>query len=165
MNFTKKILHSKYVMVINMLVKDYFDITYGQREYHDKSKLESGKTILISSSSTMNGFYGFFDIEPKFTNVISLPSTGSIGESRVHDYPCCIDDNCLVLSPKSRMTKNQMYYVAAILRSQKWRFKYGRQITPKRIQNTPIDLINKVNQIWESPKIKVEKIKKVSDQS
>jgi hypothetical protein len=111
------------------VVADNFTIEYGQREYHSKSGLKDGKTPLISSSGTDNGFYGYFDIAPKFNNVISFPSTGSVGEARVHDYLCCIDDNCLVLVPKNALNKAQLYYAASVLRSNKWRFRYGRQAT------------------------------------
>jgi len=95
-----------------MSVNDYFFVQYGQKEYHSKAHLQSGKTPLISSAARENGFYGFFDIESRFKDVMSYPSTGSIGEARVHDYPCCIDDNCLVLIPKKPLSKTQLYYAA-----------------------------------------------------
>ena len=85
-----------------MSVNDYFKIRYGKKEYHSKAHLKTGKIPLISSASSDNGFYGSFDIQPCFENVISFPRTGCVGEARVHDYPCCIDDNCLVLIPRKK---------------------------------------------------------------
>lgn len=141
-----------------MSVDDYFTIRYGQRKYHSKSHLKKGKTPLISSASMDNGFYGYFDIEPKFENVISFPSTGSIGEARVHDYPCCIDDNCLVLVPRKRMSIAQLYYAASVLQTQKWRFKYGRQATEYRLKHIELPLMEQIDPLWKAPDFKLEKI-------
>lgn len=145
-------------MVSNMSVNDYFTIQYGQKEYESKSHLKRGKIPLISSSSVDNGFYGFFDIEPKFINVISFPRTGSIGEARVHDYPCCIDNNCLVLVPRKKLSLAQLYYAASVLQSRKWQFKYGRQATEARIEDIELPLIEKISELWVSPKIEIERI-------
>lgn len=141
----------------NMSVNDYFHIQYGQKEYHSKAHLKSGKTPLISSAARENGFYGFFDIEPRFKDVISYPSTGSAGEARVHDYPCCIDDNCLVLIPKKPLSKTQLYYAASVLKNNKWRFKYGRQATEVRIKNVSLPLMDKIDKYWTVPKIEISK--------
>ncbi len=142
-----------------MLISDYFTVQYGQKEYESKSRIRSGKTPLISSASIDNGLYGFCDIEPKFLNVISFPRTGSIGEARVHDYPCCIDNNCLVLVPKIKISLQQLYYAASILRSQKWRFKYGRQATDARINNIELPLMEMIGKSWEIPCIDIDGIK------
>jgi hypothetical protein len=80
-----------------------FVIKYGNKRLHNKENLERGSTLVISSTGTDNGYYGFFDtpttIKPP---VISVPSTGSVGEAFVQLYPCAIDDNCLVLYPKQK---------------------------------------------------------------
>ncbi|HZY25632.1 MAG TPA: restriction endonuclease subunit S [Bacteroidales bacterium] len=141
-----------------MTVDDYFTIQYGQREYHSKSHLKRGKTPLISSSGVNNGVYGFYNTKPKFKNVISFPSTGSIGEARVHDYSCCIDDNCLVLVPNTEMSIQQLFYVASVIQNQKWRFKYGRQATEERIKNISLPLLDKINERWTVPDIEINNI-------
>jgi len=146
-------------MVNNMpMISNFFIIQYGQKEYESKSRLKAGKTPLISSGGRDNGFYGLYKIEPKFVNVISFPRTGSIGEARVHDYPCCIDNNCLVLIPKKPLTPTQLYYTASVLRGNKWRFKYGRQATEVRINGYELSLMDKIDQLWVSPSINVNKI-------
>lgn len=111
-----------------------FDIEYGQHEYNSKGKLEKGKTCLISSQSFDNGCYGFFDIVPKYRRpIITVPRTGSIGHAFVQVKPCCVDDNCLVLIPKGKNSLEYLYYVATKIRGDKWRYTYGRQITPNRL--------------------------------
>jgi hypothetical protein len=140
-----------------MSVNDYFKIRYGQKEYESKSRLKKGKIPLISSAGVDNGVYGFFDIEPQFENVLSFPRTGSIGEVRVHDYHCCIDNNCLVLVPKKPLTKTQLYYAASVLGTIKWRFKYGRQATEDRIKDVALPLMDKISMKWKAPIVDVGK--------
>jgi len=124
-------------------LNELFNINYGQRIYHNKEDVVEGNTLLISSQGIDNGCYGFFDIEPNFKPpFITVPSTGSIGEAFVQNFECCVDDNCLVLTPKRNMSIEYLYYIAIMIRLQKWRFVYGRQITPERlgklnVKNTP----------------------------
>ena len=119
-----------------------FNVTYGQHELNSKNKLKPGSTLVISSQGEDNGCYGFYDTQVKYaTHVISVPRTGSIGMAFVQEYPCSIDDNCLVLSAKDgvRVSIEEMYFVAAIIRLNAWRFRYGRQVTAKRISNLEVD--------------------------
>ncbi len=130
------------------IIDDLFNIEYGQKEYHNKEWLEGceGKTILISSKGTDNGIYGYFDIKAKYQcPIITIPSTGSIGYAFVQNYPCCVDDNCLVLLPKEKLEIESLYQIVFQLRNNIWKYKYGRQITPERIKKQEIFLceINK----------------------
>jgi len=126
-----------------MKLKDFFTIEYGQREYHSKEGLKKGKTIMISSQSTDNGCYGLFDVPVKYkAPFITIQSTGSVGEATVQEYDCCVDDNCLVLMPKEKMSLTDLYFMASILRLSKWRFSYGgRKVTPPRIEEMAIPSI------------------------
>jgi hypothetical protein len=119
-----------------------FNIYYGQREIHSKGHLLEGQTLVISSQGQDNGCYGFYDIQPKYKRlIISVPNTGSIGMAFVQEYPCCIDDNCLVLSPKEgiQVSIEEMYFAASIIRLDSWRYRYGRQITDRRFAKLEID--------------------------
>lgn len=114
-----------------------FDIDYGQREYHSKGHLVPKKQgiPLISAKGINYGIYGYFDIEPKYQHVISVPNTGqgTVGYAIYQPKPCCIDDNCLVLIPKIDLTEQQMIYYSLLIRLDRYRYAYGRQVTPKRI--------------------------------
>lgn len=115
-------------------LESQFKITYGNKKLHNKENLESGKTLVISSTGTDNGHYGFFDTPTTITPpVISVPSTGSVGESFVQLHPCAVDDNCLVLYPKKEYDIEYLFYIATEVRRAKWRYMYGRQITPYRL--------------------------------
>ena len=126
-----------------MIVSDLFEITYGQKIYHSKSFLDEqlGNVPLISSGYGNHGIYGFFKIESKFKNVISVASTGSVGWAFFHNYKCCIDDNCLVLKPKEELSSQQMIYLAMAINKDRYRYMYGRQVTPQRIGNLKLPKI------------------------
>jgi len=118
-----------------------FTIGYGNKSLHNKENLDDGSTLVISSKGVDNGFYGFFDTPVTIkTSVISVPSTGSVGEAFVQIHPCAIDDNCLVLTPKTKLTIEYLFYIAQVIRNEKWRYRYGRQVTPERIENLKVML-------------------------
>ncbi|MDD9867738.1 MAG: restriction endonuclease subunit S [Candidatus Campbellbacteria bacterium] len=130
-----------------MKFKDLFHIDYGQKEYHDKSNLTDGDgdKILISSKGEDGGIYGFFDIprDGYKAPIITVPSTGTIGQAFLQLRDCSVDDNCLVLIPKDKnMSEEEMYQVIYQIRKLKWRFKYGRQITPERLGNEKLKIID-----------------------
>ena len=72
-------------------LSEVFYIEYGQKSCHNKGLLDTGNELVISSKGTDNGVYGFFDITPKYKiPVISVPSSGTIGEAFVQDNECSI---------------------------------------------------------------------------
>ena len=112
----------------------FFTIEYGDHTINAKEDLDRGSTIVISSQGVDNGCYGFYDVEAKYQPpVISVPRTGSIAEAFVQLHPCDIDDNCLVLKPKEHLPLEYLFYIAAAIRREKWRYLYGRQVTPYRL--------------------------------
>lgn len=123
------------------LIKDdvFFEITYGQKEYENKHILDRGDTPLISGKGTNNGCYGFYDISNKLIPpLITIARTGSVAEAFVQDVPCGAGSDCLILKPKKELSIDYLYYIASMIRKQKWRYNYGRKITPKRIQKISV---------------------------
>ena len=120
-------------------VGEYFDIIYGQKALHSKDHLSAGRSLVISSSGTDNGCYGFFDfeaiMEPAF---VTVPSTGSIAIAHVQEWPCGVTDDCLLLLPKEGVRHAMLYVAAAVIRSESWRFSYGRKATPERVGYFPL---------------------------
>lgn len=142
-----------------MLLKELFDIEYGQRIYHDKSGLEEkGNTPLISSKGTNDGIYGWFNIKPKYKHVISVPNTGTVCHAYYQGYDCCIDDNCLVMIPKKELSIKEMIYISLLIRKDKIRYFYGRQVTPERLGNTEIKFnLSKFNNL-KVPELKTKSL-------
>jgi predicted RNA methylase len=120
-------------------IGEHFEIFYGQKSLHSKEKLSPGKALVISSSGSENGSYGFFDfldlIEPPF---VTVPSTGSIGQAHVQEWPCGVTDDCLLLFPMENVPHELLYVAAAVIRRERWRFNYGMKITPMRIARFPL---------------------------
>lgn len=120
-----------------------FHIITGQRTLHSKKDLEPGRALVVSSSGTENGFYGFFSglkdnlIEPVFATV---PSTGSFGEAHVQEWPCGVADDCLLLFPKRGVPEELLYIAAAVVRHERWRFSYGMKLTADRISSFPLPM-------------------------
>src|SRR3989339_446263 len=121
-----------------------FDVEYGQKEYESKSFLEGeyGNTPLISSKGDENGVYDFYNIQSYYkAPFITVPRVGTIGQAFVQDKDCCVDNNCMVLLPKADINIEKLYQIAYQIRLNKWKYKYGRQITPKRIKAQEVKLI------------------------
>lgn len=138
----------------NATVGAYFDIVYGLKSLHSKEGLLPGNSLIISSSGVDNGCYGFYDfddiLEPPF---VTVPSTGSIAIANVQEWPCGVTDDCLLLIPKEGVSHAMLYVAAAAIRTERWRFSYGRKATPARIAAFPLphsdDLIRRVDDYLE----------------
>ncbi len=126
-----------------------FNVEYGQKEYENKSFLEgkNGNIPLISSRGDENGVYDFYNIKSYYkAPFITVPRVGTIGQAFVQDKDCCVDNNCMVLLPKEEISIEKLYQIAFQIRLNKWKYKYGRQITPERIKSQKVKLINnKIN--------------------
>lgn len=142
-----------------------FKIEYGQKEYHNKEWLEGndGKNILISSKGIDNGIFGFFDIDNNFqAPFITVPSTGTVGQAFIQEQDCSVDDNCLVLMPVKKLTKEELFQIVFQVRLNKWKYRYGRQITPERLATQKISLIDsKLNYSKLSQKLLPQKVSKI----
>lgn len=136
-------LFNKPVQNGKIYLKDIFDINYGENSV--KTNLDIGDTISISSQGVDNGCCGLFNLPITINQlVITVPRTGSIGYAFVQEYPCNVDDNCMVMKLKDGidLSIEEFYYVATVIREEKWRYKYGRQITPYRLGDHIIDFDN-----------------------
>ncbi len=114
---------------------DKFDIFYGMKELHSRDGIPDGSTLIISPTEAYNGCYGWLEfptvLKPPF---VTVAQTGSIGEAFAQFEPCAVNDDCLVLLPKEKtVTEAQLVIAAACLHAEKWRFSYGRKLTPARI--------------------------------
>jgi len=142
-----------------------FKIEYGQKEFENKEPLEGdvGENILISSKGDDNGVFGFFAIENYYkAPLITVPRVGTIGQAFVQNNDCSVDNNCMVLIPHKELSKEELFQVAFQIRLNKWKYRYGRQITPERLATQKISLIeSKLNFNKLSKKFLPEKNKKI----
>ena len=142
-----------------------FDIVYGMKELHSREGIPPGRTLIISPTEEYNGTYGWLEFAPLLKPpFVTVAQTGSIGEAFVQMEPCAVNDDCLVLLPKVDMevTEAQLAIAAASLRLERWRFTYGRKLTPSRIAGLALPR-NPVFEEWVDRKLaNVRSVVKVS---
>lgn len=117
-------------------IGELFDIFYGQKELHSREGILPGDSLVVSPTEEYNGCYGWLSFE----NLIQAPfvtvaQTGTIGEAFVQMEACGVNDDCLLLLPKyaSNLPLSCLFIAAALIRLERWRFSYGRKLTPSRI--------------------------------
>ncbi|MFH1599623.1 MAG: N-6 DNA methylase [Pseudomonadota bacterium] len=115
-------------------IGDVFDIYYGLKELHSRESYSLGDTLIISPTESYNGCYGWLDFPAAATPpFVTVAQTGSIGEAFPQFEPCAVNDDCLILSPKPGVSEARLVIAAACLQTERWRFSYGRKLTPSRI--------------------------------
>ena len=115
-----------------------FDIFYGMKALHSREGFAQGPALVISPTEEYNGCYGWLDfptlLRPPF---VTVAQTGSIGEAFLQCESCAVNDDCLILLSKQNtaVRMSDLVLAAACLQGEKWRFTYGRKLTPSRIAN------------------------------
>lgn len=118
-----------------------FDILYGLGEIESREGIPPGRTLIISPTEQYNGCDGWLEfgtvLEPPF---ITVARTGSIGEAFVHLEPCAPNSDCLVLIPRSKelLSPSHLLLAASAIRLERWRYNYGRKITPSRLAHVKL---------------------------
>lgn len=136
-------------------IGEFFDIFYGQKELHSRDGIPPGETLVISPTEQYNGTYGWLTfknlIRPSF---VTVAQTGSIGEAFVQTEPCGVNDDCLILLPKNGkvVSEAMLFVAAAVIRTEKWRFSYGRKLTPSRISEYRFDVSKEVES-WATQRV------------
>jgi len=119
-------------------IGELFDIFYGQKELHSRDGIPPGDSLIVSPTEQYNGCYGWLTFEPLIkTPFVTVAQTGSIGEAFVQMEPCGVNDDCLILLPREDkdVPLSCLFIAAAIIRLERWRFSYGRKLTPQRISS------------------------------
>lgn len=117
-------------------IGEHFEIYYGQKELHSRDGVPPGDALVVSPTEEYNGCYGWLSfkqlIKPPF---VTVAQTGSIGEAFVQMEPCGVNDDCLILLPRLglELPRSCFFIAASIVRLERWRFSYGRKLTPSRI--------------------------------
>lgn len=133
-----------------------FDIFYGLGEIESRDGIPPGRTLIISPTEQYNGCDAWLDfhmaLKPPF---ITVARTGSIGEVFVHLEPCAPNSDCLVLLPRRKEwgAIPELILAASAIRLEKWRYNYGRKITPARLAGVKLKhskaLLNATSRLHE----------------
>lgn len=116
-------------------IGELFDIFYGQKELHSREGIPLGDSLVVSPTEEYNGCYGWLSFEQLIqAPFVTVAQTGTIGEAFVQMEPCGVNDDCLILLPKDeQLPVACLFIAAALIRLERWRFSYGRKLTPSRI--------------------------------
>ena len=138
-----------------------FDIYYGLGEIESREGMQPGRTLIISPTEQYNGCDGWLEfntvLRPPF---ITVARTGSIGEAFVHLEPCAPNSDCLVLLPRTEEWAEipELIMAASAIRLEKWRFNYGRKITPSRIARMRIPVSGELKEYVAELYVKFESV-------
>lgn len=119
-------------------IGELFDIFYGQKELHSREGIPPGDSLVVSPTEKYNGCYGWLSFEHLIqAPFVTVAQTGTIGEAFVQREACGVNDDCLILLPKEGVDLpiSCLFIAAALIRLERWRFSYGRKLTPSRICN------------------------------
>ena len=117
-------------------IGELFDIFYGQKELHSRDGIPPGESLVVSPTEEYNGCYGWLTFDTLIqAPFVTVAQTGTIGEAFVQLEPCGVNDDCLILLPKEghHLPLSCLFIAAALIRLERWRFSYGRKLTPSRI--------------------------------
>lgn len=113
---------------LNKKISELFQVKSG--DYHATKELDPGDVPLISCGDTSNGFIGYFDIpaERTYRRAITVAYNGSWPLlSKFHPYTFGAKDDVAVLIPRAEFQDATLFYIAAMLNRNTWRYSYGRK--------------------------------------
>ena len=121
------------------LIGDYFSIELGgSAEIED---LEEGVRPIVSTSEFMNGV-STWRSPPRLygPSCITVATDGSTCSSFVQEFPFYAFYKVAILKPKFGVTVpiDALYYVAYLLRRERWRYVYARKFGKSRISQTKV---------------------------
>lgn len=112
---------------------DYFEVEYGVNLELVNLEKDNNGINFVSRTSSNNGVSGkvkFIDsIEPNPPNTISVSCGGSVMETFLQKEPYYSGRDIYILKPKPKMklTDFELLYYCMCLKSNKYRYNYGRQ--------------------------------------
>jgi hypothetical protein len=115
-----------------------FTVAYGDKRYENKSRLRKSRsgTPLVAAGGRNNGIIGRFAIPATKKHILTVTRTGagSVGKAFYHGYPCEVNSDALVLTPRKTMLPDEMLWYARLITANRFRFSFGRKMTPSRLE-------------------------------
>lgn len=118
---------------------ELFDIKKGKRLI--KSDMTHGDLPYLGASALNNGITQRIDAKALFPgNVISVNYDGSIGEAFYQPEPFWASDAVNVLTPKFNMSPTIALFICTLIRTEKYRYNYGRKWVIEKMKSSKIKL-------------------------
>lgn len=114
-----------------VLLSDLFHITYGNSLELNRLTTDPKGISFVARTAKNNGVAARVQIpdglDPITPGCISVALSGSVLESFVQQKPFVTGFHVMVLRPKEIMTTEEMMFYAVSIRTNRWRYSYGRQ--------------------------------------
>ena len=130
-------------------VNDIFEIIYGINLEYYNMEIEPDKNGIPFVSRTLqnNGVFGrvarIEEIAPNPKNTISVAVSGSVMASFLQEEEYYSGRDVYFLTPKIKLSRNQLLYYCMVLKANKYRYNYGRQAN-KTLKNILIPSIDEI---------------------
>ena len=111
--------------------------------------LADGDIPVIAASANNEGVAGYFDVEPKYKNRITVSCNGvGCGSSFFHNYPFNLNGDAVVLLEKTAMSQSVSIAIAAILNAfLSKKYSYAEKLSPDKIKDETILLPVDIEQL------------------
>jgi len=120
------------------IIGDLFEVKKGQGDYREH--LEAGKTPLVSAQNSNNGVMDFVSIKPTFkAPAITVERVSGHAFVQLLDF-ATVPDDIAVIIPKEEISLKKLFFIASEINMFKWKFNYGRKLTPTRLKKLEINL-------------------------
>ncbi|HVF50969.1 MAG TPA: N-6 DNA methylase [Pyrinomonadaceae bacterium] len=118
-------------------VSDHFDAHLGGKD--EIEDLEDGPVPFVSTSEFMNGVTAWRQARTLYEPpAITVATDGSTCSAFVQEFPFYAFYKVAILRPKKdfKIPTDALYFVAYLLRRERWRYLYARKFGKKRINQT-----------------------------
>lgn len=118
-------------------VPQLFDVKLGGK--YEVEDLEDGENPIITTSEFMNGVTSWKSAPTLYNGpCITVATDGSTASSFVQEFSFYAFYKVAILTAKYEIPLNALYYIAFLLKNQKWRYVYARKFGKQRISNTKL---------------------------
>jgi len=137
--------HNQTTKLISYKINDIFEIHKGVR--HNQAIRIEGKIPFITSTSNNNGIANFISEENINMNIQNNKITiDMFNNVFYHPYEFLCDDNVHILTLKNKEINSYIsFFLVSILKQDKYRYAYGRQLRLKNFTKQTIKLPSKLN--------------------
>lgn len=121
-------------------VGDLFTVLRGQPMR--MQTLLSGNTAIIAAAGYNQGVAGYYDVEAKYNNSITISLNGAgCGSTFYHNYSFSITGDAAVFLEKNKMSNEVKMYITSIYNKFfREKYSYSDKCTPQKIENDIIKL-------------------------
>lgn len=121
-------------------ITSLFDLQHG--DFHSLNDLDKGIYPTISRVEYNNGIVGYYDKpdDALLYDPLTITVSTVTGDSFVQIEKYIATDNVVVLTPKSKLETETLFFISMMINKEKWRWMYGRQCYKTKFSSTIIKL-------------------------